>query len=292
MWIDDLEVALRLPRQLQPQALFELRENLPPARSPEAWNTAFGGESLFDAWTGSSLMTALYEANARALAPLLHPGAVVVEVGGGDGRLWRALPAFAGTLHVVDPAAEAHQRVAAAVGSATTVVSHRCGIEVADLPAADVVVCSLTLHHVAGRDEAERRAAGLAGTGKLEALQAMRRAAPVLILNEADVHCDLSLAAGSDALVDHMIDSYLRRAGRALIRDWRSASGELAARLEAVIRHFCLEQIELAAAPLHERDVYELDTAHWLELLASAGFTDVSHRYTDDACLFVQYLAR
>ena len=46
------------------------------------------------------------------------------------------------------------------------------------------------------------------------------------------------------------------------------------------------------AVPVADRDVYELDTAHWLELLHEAGYRDISHRYTDDAHLFCQYLAR
>jgi ubiquinone/menaquinone biosynthesis C-methylase UbiE len=292
MWLDELEQILQRPRGEQVDAVARLRERLPPPVSPELWNTTFGEQSLFGAWTSSSLMRPLYAANAAVLRPLLRPGMTVVEVGGGDGRLWKALPEFEGTLHVVDPAPEAHERVREVVGPQVTVIHHSCGVEQATLPDADVVVCSLTLHHVAGRDGRERARVGLAGSGKLEALQAMRAAAPLLILNEADVHCDVSLSSGSDALVDHMVDSYLRRAARALVEDWRVAEGEDATRLEAVIRHFCVEQIDLAYVPVGQRDVYELDVAHWLELLAAAGFSDISHRYTDNACLFVQYLAR
>ncbi|TNE91335.1 MAG: class I SAM-dependent methyltransferase [Deltaproteobacteria bacterium] len=291
-WLDDVERVLALPRSEQSDGFRQVRAGLPPAHSAELWNTRFGAQSLFDAWTSSSVMRALYAANAEVLATHLRPGFTAVEVGGGDGKLWRLLDGLQGTLHVVDPVLEAHERVRDSVPGAVEIVSHVCGVESAELPAADVVVCSLTLHHLAGRDADERSRHGLAGSGKLEALRAMRAAAPLLVLNEADVHCDVALASGSDALLDHMIDSYLRRAARSLIRDQRDASGDLADRLEAVVRHFCLEQLDLAAVPVADRDVYELDVAHWLELLDAAGFSDVQHRYTDDEHLFVQYLAR
>ncbi len=42
--------------------------------------------------------------------------------------------------------------------------------------------------------------------------------------------------------------------------------------------------------PRDQRDVYELDVAHWLGLLADIGAESVTHRYTDDFYLFVQYV--
>ena len=105
-----LDELLDHPRGAQPELLAHLRERYPPPEVQEAWNTAFGEGSLFDAWTRSSVASAIYEANAASLRPLLdaRPGWRVLEVGGGDGRLWRSLLRAddVGELVVVDPAPE------------------------------------------------------------------------------------------------------------------------------------------------------------------------------------------
>jgi hypothetical protein len=50
--------------------------------------------------------------------------------------------------------------------------------------------------------------------------------------------------------------------------------------------------ISTSHLPRAEPDVYDLDVASWLELLAQAGARDVSHTYTDQWKLFVQYVFR
>ena len=295
-WIPELKSLLALPRGRQWDALQRLRAGARAPEVHEAWNTAFADGSLFDAWTGSSLMRQLYAANASLLDELLVDGDRVLEIGAGDGRLWRAVnPHWRGELVVIDPIAQACGQVGAAVHGGVSVQAVEGRIEQVELPAASGAVCSLTLHHVAGWDAAQRAQAGMNGPGKLEVLRRIREACNGgwLILNEADVHCDLTLAAGSEVLRDHLFDSYVRRAARALAADVESEEDEdLRNRLLAVIWHWCLEQVDLADVPVADRDVYELDTAHWLELLHEAGYRDISHRYTDDAHLFCQYLAR
>lgn len=294
-WTVELEAILARPRGEQAALLQSLRGRMRAVEMPEAWNTQFGAGSLFDAWTSSSLVSGLYAANRELLAKTLAPGFRAIEVGGGDGRLWRGLdPSITGELWVIDPVPGSHAQVAEAVPDGVRVHSLVGRVEQVDLPPVDAIVCSLTLHHVAGRDADERALHGLDGPGKLEVLRRMHSAlrGGLLLLNEADVHCDLALAPGTDALRDHVIDSYLRRAARALLADIEGCDdADLRARLAAVVQHWCLDQLQVVEAQVADRDVYELDVAHWLELLAAAGFRSVQHRYTDAWHLFVQYQA-
>ena len=90
----------------------------------------------------------------------------------------------------------------------------------------DALVCSLCLHHVAGWDGGERREHGLEGPGKLEVLARFARwlspAGGLGLLNEADVHCDLSLAPGTAALRNNLFESYVWRCARAVLADIRT----------------------------------------------------------------------
>lgn len=295
MILADLREIVAMPRGRQPEALDRLRRALPPAES-EAWNTRFGPGSLFEAWTASSLMRGLYAANAATLRPLLdaRPSWRVIEVGGGDGRLWRLLrPEDHGELVLVDPSPEAHAQVAATLPAGVRLVSHVAGVQDVDLPDADVIVCSLTLHHVAGADAAERAAHGLDGPGKREILAGFARAlearSGLAIVNEADVYCDIGLAPGDPILRERLIDSYVRRCAVALLDDLEASPDP---RLQAIIQRWCLDQIAVADLPLAERDVYELDVPRWLALFERAGL-GVEHRgFTDDHGLFCRYLLR
>jgi hypothetical protein len=292
---------LALPRRHQRQAIEQLLSDLPPAQHNERWNSRFGRGSLFHAWTSSSLMAGLYAANADVVRERLDGirPFQAIDVGGGDGSLWgRVLnPSHAGTLTVIDPVAEVFEAVQRNIPDGVRLDPCQALVQDADLPEADLIVCSLTLHHVAGADAAERAAHGLSGPGKLEVLVAFREALQarggLLVLNEADVHCDVELAPGDPLLADRLIDSYVRRAALALLADVEAKRGsaDMCARWEAVARAWSLEQIQLADVPLAERDVYELDVPRWLALLQRAGFEVVSRQFTDAYGLFCQYTA-
>ena len=168
-----------------------------------------------------------------------------------------------------------------------------------DLPEVDAVICSLTLHHIAGADTHQRQASGLAGPGKLEILQIFREkisaSRGLLLINEADIHCDLELASGSPLLMDRLIDSYVRRTARALCNEMASLEqngdpDQRRSRILALIKHWCLDQIDMALKPVAERDVYELDVARWLALFKRAGLTVREHQFTDEWLLFHRYV--
>ena len=302
---------MALPRSRQPGALAALRAALPAPPAAEAWNTAFGPDSLFDAWTRSSVAQSLYRANRAVLAPRLagREGWRILEVGGGDGRLWRGLfadlPEARGELWVVDPSPEVGPRVAAALPAGVT-LEHLVrpveglvaeGPAAAALPACDLVVCSLTLHHVAGRSAAERARVGLEGPGKGEILAALGRCLAerdgLLLLNEADIHCEVDLPARDPVLRERLLDSYVRRCARSLLHDVLErddAEEGLRARWLAVAHRWCLDQVAMAEVPLPERDVYELDVGRWLELFAGSGLEVREHGFSDPWMLFHQYL--
>lgn len=281
-------------------AISELRAALPAPAVPEAWNSAFGEGSLFQAWTATPFMRDLYASNAAVLRPVLHRGGWrVVEVGGGDGALWREalLPTDRGTLVVVDPAEAPHALVAAAAPPGVEVVAVRASVERAPIPEADAVVCSLTLHHVAGEDAARRRRWGMEGPGKAELLagfaDALRARGGLLVLNEADVYCDLGLPPGDPVLAERIVDSYVRRCARGLIAAIRDPEvpPALADRWAVIVRRWCVDQLDVVGAAAAARDVYELDVPRWLDLLDAAGFDVLVHRFTDRWSLFHQYVA-
>lgn len=306
----DLDLAswqalLALPRRAQPAAVESWLSALSDEPVNEAWNARFGTGSLFDAWTRSTVMDGVYSANAAALRARMDdagPGWRMVEIGVGDGRLWRRVltPADRGTLVLVDPMPEALQAAAYRLPNGITLETVAAPVQdTLEAPFwrdLDAVVCSLTLHHLAGTDAAERRRHGLTGPGKLEVLRRMAGAladAGMVLLNEADIHCDVQLPAG-DLLAERLLDSYVRRCAGSLLRDVvdrDDADDDLRARWRSIVRHWCLEQVRMAAVPLPERDVYELDVGRWMALLEQAGLRVVERGFTDDVGLFCRYRA-
>lgn len=308
---DGLAALLSRPRGEQPEAIRALLADLEPEREEEAWNTAFGPDSLFDAWTRttvcSSLHLALRGQVRTALAGRERP--VVIEIGAGDGALWRGLasPESDGalpdglTLHVIDPVAEAHEALAASLPTTVERASKVAAIEevvrFGSLPEADLVICSLTLHHLAGADRSERESVGLEGPGKLEVLaaiaEALRAREGRLLLAEADIHCDVAIAPGDPLLTERLLDSYVRRCGASLLVDLEGdAPAGLKRRWRAILRRWCLEQLAMAEVPIAERDVYELDVPRWLALLERAGLDVERRRFTDAWNLFHLYECR
>jgi hypothetical protein len=180
-----------------------------------------------------------------------------------------------------------------------TGIEHPDRLRPRGLPAADVAIVSLALHHVPGADAAERARHGLPGAGKAEVLAALRSALLPRdgegVLNEADVFCDLALPPGDPILVDRILDSYVRRTGLSLLHDLArrpDADDDLRDRWRAILRRWCLDQVDVARAPLAERDVYELDVPRWLALLDSVGLEVAEHGFTDRYGLFHRYRFR
>jgi hypothetical protein len=297
-----LKELLSLPRGKQPEFLTEVLATLPSPKGKEEWNTRFGPGSLFEAWTASSIATAIYSANSRVIVNQLSTRSDwrILEIGGGDGRLWSQIfdEESVGELHVIDPAPEVHQQMAKVLPGGIRLHSQQCLAQEADWPDVDLVVCSLTLHHVPGADEDECKGSEVKGSGKLAILKQIAKSlsarAGLGILNEADVYCDLGLSQSDPILVDRLLDSYVRRCALALLHDIerRQASDDMKMRWRAVARHWCLEQVQMAHAPIAERDVYELDVTRWLQLLKRADLCVLSHQFTDDYGLFHQYLLR
>jgi len=295
-----LAALLALPRADQPAAVRVLHARLPhPAAEP--WNTAFGPDSLYQAFTETTIARGLHAANRAALRPLLDArgaGFCVVEVGGGAGTLWEGLlrQDDRGEIVVVDPHPDGAAGVRRAAPPGVTVRHLVTTVQEAALPEADAVVCSLVLHHVAGADAAARAAVGLAGTGKVEALVAFRAAvaprAGRVLLNEADIYCDIGLPPRDPLLYDRLTDSYVRRFALALVDDLATARDDaLRARWAAILRDWSLGQVELAgSASYAERDVYELDVPAWLALVARAGLRVERRGFTDRWMLFHQYV--
>ncbi len=301
MWTAELAQVLSLPRAQQYAALQQLRTQHSEA-GDEQWNTAFGPASLYDAWTRLPLMQGLYQANRAVIDEVLRDRDDwhIVEIGGGNGVLWEGFLTArgSGTLTLIDPHPEAQQAVAARLPDTVDFRSHIAGVELAEIPDADVLVCSLTLHHVAGMDAAHRRVVGMEGDGKTEILRrcvaAVQRRGGIGVLNEADIHNDIDYAPGDPVLIDHFIDVYVRRTACAVAQALEAAApdSQLRQAWEAILRHWCLDQVDNALLPIDERDVYELDASRWVSLLRNAGAADVDHRYTDEWNLFQQYMFR
>ena len=108
------------------------------------------------------------------------------------------------------------------------------------------------------------------------------------LLNEADCYNELDLPPGDPVLVDHFLDVYVRRTARAIAHASGQAGvdAQLRQAWEAILRHWCLDQVDNAFLPREQRDVYELDAVHWIDLLQQAGTQQVTHRYTDEWNLF------
>jgi len=298
-WQADLHRIVVLPRAQQYAALKELlaRRDACPA---EEWNAAFGAASLYEAFTQLPDAQLAYRANRAVVRSALEarPDWRLVEVGGGNGVLWRDFFHHdeRGQFTLVDPVAETHEIVAALLPRGVVFHSVLAPIEQAALPDADVVNCSLILHHIAGLDADERRRHGLSGPGKRETLEhivaALRPRGGIGILTEADTYHDLALAPGDPLLVERFMDSYVRR-GALMVAEalaHAEADATLRQRWEVLLRHWFLDQIDKAFVPLAERDVYELDAPRWRQVVRDAGAEMQSSQYVDEWRIMVQYV--
>ena len=295
---DGIATLLAKPRAEQPAAALALHDAL-PAVGGEAWNTAFGPDALYTAFTHTSVARALHAANRSALRSILRPGFRVLEIGGGNGALWEGLleSDARGEIVVVDPHPEGGAGVRTHAPRGVRVTHVQAPIERAELPEADAAVASLVLHHIAGADATERAAVGLSGPGKLEALRSVHAALTprngVLLVNEADIYCDLALPPGDPLLAERLVDSYVRRFARSILADLEAApESPFAPRWCEIVRAWSLGQVAQAQVPYAERDVYELDVPSWVALFTRAGFAVEERGFTDVWMLFHRYRMR
>jgi hypothetical protein len=148
----------------------------------------------------------------------------IVEVGGGNGVLWRDFfrPDERGRFTLVDPVLETYEILAALLPAEVAFHAVVAPIQEAVLPPADLVTCNLILRHIAGRDARERRQHWLSGPGKRETLErivvALRSRRGRGILTEADSYHDLALPPGDLLLVERFMESYFRR-GTTMVAD-------------------------------------------------------------------------
>ena len=300
MWLNQLQQFLTLPRAQQFEALKRLRAGAEQNSTGEEWNSVFGSQSVYEAWTQLPLMQHVYGANRAILRPLLEKRSPwhLVEIGGGNGALWQGFfhAQERGVLTLIDPNPEVHATVAAILPAGIELHSHIARVENAELPEADGIVCSLMLHHIAGLDRDQRSLFQMDGPGKREILQrcvqAVQTRRGLCLLNEADVYNEIDLEPSDPTLIEHFIDVYVRRAAMSVATALEQSAIDISLkqRWEIILLHWCLDQVDLALSSREERDVYELDVAHWLQLLRQAGAQVLSHTYTDEWYLFHQYV--
>ena len=176
----------------------------------------------------------------------------------------------------------------------------KANVEDVDPPDADVVVCSIVLHHIAGTDaehRRERKLKGPEGPGKAEVLKQIVRALEarrgIGLLNEADTYHDIELDPNHPALIERCIDAYVRRGTSMIIAALEDVNldEDLRARWEVIMQDgFVGEALATVGRSLERRFNYELDVPRWLSLLRHVGAEVASYQYTDDWHLFVQYV--
>jgi hypothetical protein len=168
-WSEALDALTALPRGEQYAALVELRHRHADDDAEE-WNTTFGPQSLYDAWTRLPFVAGIYAHNRPVIADALagRTNWHAVEIGGGNGLLWEGLldTLEPGTLTLIDPNPTAHHAVGQRLPAHVDFRSVQAPVADAVIPEADVIVCSLTLHHHAGEDARQRAVYGMSGVGK------------------------------------------------------------------------------------------------------------------------------
>lgn len=196
-------------------------------------------------------------------------------------------------LWVIDPVPEAIEEVRKRVPVGVVVHGVVGRVQEVEIPPCDLLVCSMTLHHLAGLDAEQRLSYDMLGPGKREVLERFGRAlgtSGVGFLLEADVGCDLEYAPGDPVLLDHIFDSYMRRCGRSILSDaLQTPHEDQRARWSGLLRYWFLEQLKVARLPRSQRDVYELEVEDWLWLISESKLRIRSHGPADSIGLFVLY---
>jgi len=301
-WSEKINYIISLPQGHQRDAVRKLRATFPQTIGEE-WNTEFGKDSLYEAWSQILPMRNIYGLNKKVIREYLSKldNFTIVEIGGGNGALWRNFftDTQKGNFILVDSNQNAHDVVKETLPKNINFESVVKKIQDTEIPEADIIVCSLALHHVPGISETENKKYDINSLGKLDILNkflnSVRAKNGIIILNESDVYTDIKLKPRAPFLFQRLVDSYIRRACKAIIytMETEDISEDLFNKLEQVIIKWSLEQIERAGnASLQERDVYELDSIHWLELFEMAKAEVVSHKNSDEWNLFHQYVLK
>jgi len=303
IWTERLNKVIALPQRHQRDALRILGRSFSPNISEE-WNTQFNQDSLYEAWSQILPMRNLYEVNRNIINKKLEEISdfTIVEIGGGNGALWRNLlnKNSKGNFILIDPVEDSHNSVAQNIPDSVNFTSIKSRIQdLENIPSADIIVCSLVLHHIPGADKAENLKYGIESQGKADIisrlLEGIRKKDGILILNESDVYTDIKMPAKSHFLFHRLIDSYVRRCAKSIsfMMEFEEISDDLYKKLEHIIIKWCINQVEIACnASLTERDVYELDMIHWLELFENVGANVISHKISDEWHLFHQYILK
>jgi hypothetical protein len=301
-WQKKLDQVLSLPIAWQREALKKIRKEI-NTTIDEQWNTDFGKNSLYQAWSEIDPMRGLYNTNRKIIRDFLADKKkwIIIEIGGGNGALWKDFfqDNSEGTFILIDPVKNSHNAVSSELPGRITFRSIIEPVENVSLPAADIIVCSLMLHHIPGFDMAHNKRFGINSPGKYDILcrflQSIRIRNGICIINESDIYTDIDLPPDDPVLIHRLIDSYIKRAGKSVAKkiDDPDISGSVKKRLELILIHWLIDQVEIAgAAPVQARDVYELDTIEWLKLLALSGAKIINHKFTDDWHLFHQYIIK
>jgi hypothetical protein len=303
IWTERLNKIITLPQRHQRDAIRVLSRNFKQIIN-ENWNTLFGPESLYEAWSNILPMRNLYEVNRNVISKIISEkqNFTILEIGGGTGALWKNFftSKHNGNYILIDPVEDSHIAVSKVIPENIPFFSLKKGIQqIETLPNADIIICSLMLHHIPGIEYHENIKYGIESLGKgdilKKMLQSIKENDGIIILNESDVYTDIKLPPKSHLLYHRLIDSYVRRAAKsiAFMMETEDIQDELYLKLEQIILSWSLDQIEIVGnADLDKRDVYELDTIHWQELFDKIGAEIVNHKVTDEWHLFHQYILK
>ncbi len=299
-WSERINYIISLPQGHQRDAVRKLRSTFPKNHT-EQWNTEFDSGSLYEAWTNILPMQNIYGLNRKVIRDFTKEinSFTITEIGGGNGALWRNfLPEDKNiTFYLIDQNPKTGEIIKSLLPKNVNFEFVNKKVQDTDIPPSDIIVSSLILHHIPGHTAEENLKYNIYSPGKLEIvkklLDSVRNKSGILIINESDIYTDIRLKPKTPFLYQKLVDSYIRRACKAIIytMEHESCSEELFEKLQNVIIYWALEQVERAGnAELPERDVYELDAIHWLELLESAKANIISHKNSDEWNLFHQYV--
>lgn len=245
IWTERLNKILTLPQRHQRDALRILSRSFKPSDS-ETWNKRFDQDSLYESWSQILPMRNLYEVNKNVINKKLSElqNFTIVEIGGGNGALWRNLfnPNQKGTFILIDPTEESHEAVKKAIPSNIEFISIKKSVEeLNQIPEADIIVCSLVLRFIPGTEKEENKKYGIDRIGKAQIirkiLESIRIKNGILIINETDVYTDIKIAPKTHFLFHSLIDSNIRRLAKSIsfMMETEELTEDLFKKLELII---------------------------------------------------------
>lgn len=298
-WQYLLPTVMALPRAQQWSTLQKIRLSVMNKKSEntsdnnkaggaEEWNTNFSSTSLYEALSKLTFMQQIYKVNRQAIYEALkgRQNWHIVEIGGGNGEIWREFewPTSSGSFTLIDINQNSQPQVSRYIPQHVKFNSIISPVEEADIPEADIILCSLCIHHIPGLSQEQREEYGFSGPGKLEVLEkfikALKPRKGICILAECDNYSEIDLDPGNPILIDNILDEYVRRAGMAIVID--NISKEISCHniqlMIKILEHWMIDEVQKAFVSVQERDIYELDVAHWLLLIEQAGAELLHHQ--------------